>query len=134
MDPKFREIAARTNLGDLLQPASSDEDVNQPVALAPPPEIEVARSTVDPFHANLATADIAEKLHHSRIGPNLKVCALILLGIPQLISGIGLINMAWSDPTLGPLDSLLSTLVGIAVAAFWPYIIFGNRNRKARAS
>lgn len=36
MDPKLKELVARTNLGDLLQPTNPEIDLNQTVETAPP--------------------------------------------------------------------------------------------------
>ena len=134
MDPRIQKIVARTNLGDLIQPSSPDMDLNQPVEVAPPPEIDVARSTVDPFQVNFATADIAGKLQDSRTGRGVKTFALVFLGGPMMIFGLGLVGMAWSNPTLGVIRLLFVTVFGLAIAGFWPYIIFAKRNKKSLSS
>ena len=134
MDPKLQELVGRTNLGELIQPAAPEMDLNQPVEVAPPPKLDAARSTVDPLQINFAAADIAGKLQDSRTGSGLKAFAFVFLGGPMMILGLGLIGIAWSNPGLGVTRVLFGTVLGLAMAAFWPYIIFANRRKKSRSN
>lgn len=87
MDPKLQKLLDRTNLAELIPPSAHEVDLNQPVVAAPPPKMELPRSTVDPFQINFASADIARKLQDSRTGSGVKAFALIFLGAQWLSSG-----------------------------------------------
>jgi hypothetical protein len=134
MDPKLHELINRTNLGELLKPADSNINLTQPVETAPPPVIDVARSTVDPVQINFATSDIVGKLQDSHTSSGVKAFAFVFLGGPLIIFGLGLIVMAWSNSELGTIRVFFATFVGLAIAGFWPYIIFANRRKKSRGS
>ena len=133
MNSKLQESGI--SLDELLRPSAPEMDLNQPVDPVPPPsDIDPPRSTVDPFAINFATADIADKLHNSRTSVGMKIFALILFGVPTVIGGVWLIAMAWSDPRLPAINALFDTLLGLAFAGFWPYVIFVNRRANARSS
>ena len=134
MDPRLKELVGRTNLGELIQPTKPEVDLNQPVETVVPQKIDIARSTTDPFQINFATADIAGKLQDSRTGKGVKTFALIFLGGPMMIFGLGLIVMAWSNPTTSLLGAYFATLVGLVMAGFWPYVMFINRRKQSRSS
>ena len=132
MDPKLTEILGRTNLGELVRPAAPELDLNQPVEAVPPPKSDPSRSTTDPFQIYFATADIAGKLQDSRSGKGVKTFALIFLGGPMMIFGVGLIFMAWSNPETSAVRAYFATLVGLAFAGFWPYVMFARRRNRLR--
>jgi len=135
MNPTLRDLGTHTNLDELLRPSTPELDLNQPVEGAPPtPEIEVARSTTDPFQVNFAAVDIAGKLHNSRTGSGMKLFALVFVGGPITIFGLGVVAAAWSNPGLGVVRLLFATLLGLLMAGFWPYIIFANRRKNSRSS
>ena len=135
MNPRRQDLGTLTNLDELLKPSAPEMDLNQPVEAAPPPpEIEVARSTTDPFQINLATADIAGKLHNTRTSSRVKIFALVFIGGPMMVFGIGIIAMAWSNPELGAIRVVFVSILGLAIAGFWPYIIFANRRKKPQSS
>ena len=135
MTGKRKRVDASISLDELRHPSLPEMDLNQPVEAAPePPNIEAARSTTDPLQINFAAADIADKLHNSRVGAGMKVFALVFVGGPMIIGGIALIVDAWSDRYAGPVSVLCGTLLGLAVAGFWPYVIFANRRKKRRRS
>ncbi|GAB3092340.1 hypothetical protein [Lysobacter terrae] len=134
MDPKLKELVGRTNLGELIHHSAPEVDLNQPVDTVAPPKADVARSTTDPLQINFATADIAGKLQDSRTGKGVKAFALIFLGGPMTIFGLGLIFMAWSSPTTSAVSAYFSTLIGLAIAGFWPYVVFANRRKQSRNS
>lgn len=115
MDPKLKELVARTNLADLLQPTSPEIDLNQPVETALPPKSEPVRSTVDPFQINFATADIVGKLQDPRTGKGVMTVALVFLGGPVMIFWIG-------------------SALGLAIAGFWPYVVFARRRKQRQHS
>lgn len=127
MDPKLKDLVGRTNLGDLIDSAPPDMDLNQPIRTGPLPETTPARSTVDPFQINFATADIAGKLQDTRTGKGVKVFALVFLGGPAMIVGLGLVCMALTSDSGSMVGKLVGIAFGLALAAFWPAIIFARR-------
>ncbi|MGH6754621.1 MAG: hypothetical protein ACREO0_14815 [Pseudoxanthomonas sp.] len=131
MDPKLKDLVARSNIGDLLQAPAPELDLNQPVETAQPAKIDAARSTVDPLQINFAAADIAGKLQDSRTGKGVKIFAFVFLGGPMMIFGLGLVVMAWSNPEVGIIRALFGTAFGLAIAGFWPYLIFKKRSRRS---
>lgn len=131
MDPRLKNLADRTNLDELLRPAAPDVDLNQPVETSAPGETEPMRSTYDPLQVNFATADMAGRLHNSRTSRRVKMFALVFLGGPLTIFGLEFIFMAFASPNASAAGRLLGFLFGLAMAGFWPWIIFGNRRRKA---
>ena len=134
MDPKLQELLDRTNLAELIPQSVHEIDLNQPVVAAPPPKMELPRSTVDPFQINFASADIARKLQDSRTGSGVKAFALIFLGGPMIIFGLGMIYLAWAGPRHNPLGTLCATALGLGIAGFWPYVIYANRRKRAPRS
>ena len=135
MTGKSKEVDASISLEELRRPSLPEMDLNQPVEAAPPrPNIDAARSTTDPLQINFAAADIADKLHHSHVGSGMKVFALVFVGGPTIIAGIAFIVTAWSDHHAEPISVLIGTVLGLAVAGFWPYVIFANRRKKRRRS
>jgi len=135
MNPKLQEANPEINLAELLRPSLPEMDLNQPVEASPSqPSIDEVRSTTDPLQINFATADIAGKLHNSRTSAGVKTFALIFVGGPTMLFGLGIIVMAWSKPELDMLRALLTSVLGLAMIGFWPYIIFANRRDKSRRS
>ncbi|WP_181113027.1 hypothetical protein [Xanthomonas pisi] len=132
MDPKLKELVARTNLGDLLQPTSPEIDLNQPVETAPPTKSEPVRSTVDPFQINFATADIVGKLQDPRTGKGVTTFALVFLGGPLMIFWIGLVFMAWTSPNGSVFGKLFASALGLAIVGFLPYVVFARRRKQPR--
>ena len=118
---------------ELLQPSAPEMDLNQLVEPAPAPlNIDPVRSTTDPLQINFASVDIGARLHNTRTGPGIKSFALVFIGGPTIIAGLAFIFAAWTDPRADALHVLFKTLLGVAVAGFWPYIIFANGRRKSR--
>lgn len=134
MDPKLKELVGRTNLGELLQPATPEIDLNQPVETVAPAKPDPARSTADPFQINFATGDIAGRLQDRHTGKGVKTFALVFLAGPMMIFGLGLVVMAWSSPSSSVLGIYFSSLFGLAIAGFWPYVMFANRRKRSRSS
>jgi hypothetical protein len=135
MNGKHQELGTPISLDEMLRPSPPEMDLNQPVEAAPEPiNIDPARSTTDPFQINFATVDIVDKLHNSRTGSGLKIFALVFVGGPTMILGLGLIVMAWSDPQADAIHVLFATLLGLAAAGFWPYVIFAGRRRRSPSS
>jgi hypothetical protein len=133
MDKKLEQLMARTNLDELVARPAPQMDFNQPVETAAPPKIDSARSTSDPLQIHFATTDIVGKLKDSDTGSGVKTFAFVFLGGPLILFGLGMVAMAWSNPELSPLRLLLSTVFGLTMAGFWPYIIFSNRRKVRRA-
>lgn len=131
MDPKLQELVARTNLDQLLPPASRETDTNQPVQSAAPAKAGAARSTTDPLQIHFATTDIVGKLHDTPTSPKVKTFALVFLGGPFMIFGLLLLGLGWSNPGIGPLRLAIGTAVALLMIGFWPYVIFA-RHRAAR--
>ena len=135
MNRKRPEMQPLVTLDELRRPSPPEMDLNQPVESAPLPlDIEVARSTTDPLQINFAAADIAGKLHNSRTSSGVKTFALVFIGGPTTIFAIGLIATAWSNPRLDAMRVLFDTALGLVLAAFWPYVIFAHRRKKAKSS
>lgn len=132
MDPKLKELVDRTNLGDLIQPASPELDLNQPVQTTSPPTMEPARSTTDPLQINFAVADMAGKLQESRTGAGVKAFALVFLGGPMMIFGFGVVYMAWTNSSTTLLGALYASVVGLLFAGFWPWLVLARRRKQER--
>lgn len=132
MDPKLKALVDRTNLGDLIQPALPELDLNQPVETASPPTMEPARSTTDPLQINFAVADIAGKLQESRTGTGVKTFALVFLGGPMMVFGLGVVYMAWTNTRTTLLGSLYASVVGLLFAGFWPWLVLAKRRKQSR--
>ena len=135
MKPKLQELGAPISLEELLRPSAPEMDLNQPVEAAPLPiNTETPRSTTDPFEINFATVDIARKLQTPFAGTGVRIFALVFFGVPTTIFGLGLAVMAWSDPQMDTISALFNSVLGLAAAVFWPYIIFANRRKESRSS
>lgn len=133
MDPKRKALVDRTNFGDLIQPTMPELDLNQPVETASPPTMEPARSTTDPLQINFAVADIAGKLQESRTGTGVKAFALVFLGGPMMIFGLGVVYMAWTSTTATRLGTLYATVVGLLFVGFWPWLVLANRRKRSQS-
>ena len=133
MNSKLQE--PNVSLEELLRPSAPEMDLNQPVDPVPPAlNIDAPRSTSDPLQINFATADVADKLHNYGTSNGLKISAFVLFAVPAMIGAGWLIAKAWSDPRLRAVDVLFDTLIGLAIAGFWPYVILANRRKKSQSS
>jgi hypothetical protein len=131
VDPRLKDLVGRTNLDELIKPAAPQIDYNQPVETAQPAKPDPVRSTVDPFQINFASADIAGKLQDPHTGKGVKAFALVFLGGPLMLFGLGLVYMALAGSTAGLFGRLFAILMGLGMAGFWPYVIFANRRKRA---
>ena len=136
MDSKLQQLMARSNLNELIVPPSREVDLNQPVQLAEPVGLEVARSTSDPLQIHFATADIVGKLQEPGVRGGMRLVALLCFGGPMLMVGLGFLYLTWLTPELGlraphtltdVLRSLFGTVAAVATAGFWPYLIYRRR-------
>ncbi|KQR07967.1 MULTISPECIES: hypothetical protein [Xanthomonas] len=89
---------------------------------------------MDPFQINFATADIVGKLQDPRTGKGVTTFALVLLGGPLMIFWIGLVFMAWTSPNGSAFGKLFASALGLAIAGFWPYVVFAHRLKQSQRS
>ncbi|MCL7713128.1 hypothetical protein [Stenotrophomonas mori] len=132
MDSKLKDLVARTNIDELVQPPPAGIDLNQPVQSTVATVIEPARSTTDPLQIHFATADIVGKLQEPHAGGGLRSFALVFLGGPALLFGALSIATAWSNPAVGVVRAVAVTLFGLAMIGFWPWLLLRGRRRARR--
>ena len=50
----------------------------------------------------------------------------------MMVYGAGLVYMVWSNPEATALRILFASVFGLAVAGFWPWVIFVTRRKQNR--
>jgi hypothetical protein len=132
VDPKLKALVDQTNLDELLQPASREMDLHQPVAPPVAATPEPARSTADPLQIHFASADIVGGLTSGRpTSARMKGFALAFLGGPMILSGLMLLSVAWSVPVRWP-QAVIGTVFSLGLMGFWPYVVFANWRKRSK--
>ncbi len=133
MDDKLKALVERTNIDQLLAPTSRETDLNQPVqARAEVPDVQV-RSTTDPLQVHFATADIIGKLQEPAASSRMRGFALVFIGGPTIVFGLLMIALAITGADSTP-QRVFGATVGLAVIAFWPWLIYRGRRRAKKAA
>jgi hypothetical protein len=130
MDPNVKDLLAQTNLGELLQPSAPERVYHQPVATPTPAPPEPARSTTDPLQVHFGEVSVVGGLRSdSPVSGRLKLFALVFLGGPTIITGLLLLDLAWSNANGGLFGKIVGSLFSLGMIAFWPFIIYGKRRK-----
>lgn len=128
MDDKRKELVGRTNIDQLLGLTAREIDLNQPVQARQDVADVQIRSTTDPQQIHFATTDVIGKLQEPAASSRMRAFALVFIGGPMIVFGLMLIGMALSSD-VSLLRRLLVSVLGGAMAAFWPFLIYRGRRR-----
>lgn len=134
MDPKLKALVGHTNIETLIQGKVEEVDLHQPVQSGSVPVIEPMRSTADPLQIHFATGDMVGKLREPSSNNRMRTIAVVFIGLPMMLMALILLVSAWTSPTVTPARALLTSGIALAMFAFWPWLIFSGRRKRAASS